>query len=253
VFVHGFACAHSDWDAQVAHLSARHKTVAVDLRGHGASPGMAADCAVGRYGADVAEVMKALAMPPTVLVRPQHGMSRRRGGRLAGTGTHGRRGPHRWQRVRPAMEAMLKETFATANGFETLTHRWFQEMFTAKSEAAVVVSVVDRAATLPPSIGERLLMDMVRYDGGRLSTSLADVPLMAIQTTYSSEKRDRRSMTKGQTTPYLEMVRTSIPSVRIEIISDTGHFPQIDEAAQTNALLDGFRASPPAKLTGPSA
>ena len=39
VFVHGFGCALSDWDAQVAHLSPRHLTVAVDLRGHGTSPG----------------------------------------------------------------------------------------------------------------------------------------------------------------------------------------------------------------------
>src|ERR1700733_2826511 len=68
MFVHGFGCARSDWDAQGAHLSPRHQTIAVDLRGHGASPGIAADCTVERYGADVAEVMKALAVPPTVLV-----------------------------------------------------------------------------------------------------------------------------------------------------------------------------------------
>ena len=30
MFVHGFGCAHSDWDAQVAHLSPRHQTIAVD-------------------------------------------------------------------------------------------------------------------------------------------------------------------------------------------------------------------------------
>ena len=71
-------------------------------------------------------------------------------------------------------------------------------------------------------------MDMVRYDGSRLASSIADlrIPVMVIQTTYSNEKRERRSMTKGQTTPYLEMVRNGIPSVRIEIISDTGHFPR---------------------------
>ena len=39
VFVHGFACTHSDWDAQVAHLASHRQTIAVDLRGHGASPG----------------------------------------------------------------------------------------------------------------------------------------------------------------------------------------------------------------------
>ena len=57
VFVHGFSCAHSDWDAQVAHLSPRHRTVAVDLRGHGNSPGDAMDCSVERNGADVAKAL----------------------------------------------------------------------------------------------------------------------------------------------------------------------------------------------------
>ena len=33
--------------------------------------------------------------------------------------------------------------------------------------------------------------------------------------------------------------------MRIEIIEDTGHFPQVDEIAQTNALLDSFLASLP--------
>ena len=50
-------------------------------------------------------------------------------------------------------------------------------------------------------------------------------------------------MRKGQTTPYLDMLRAAIPTARIEIIEDTGHFPQIDESGQTNALLDNFLVS----------
>jgi hypothetical protein len=69
---------------------------------------------------------------------------------------------------------------------------------------------------------------------------------MAIQTTYSDEKRERRSMSKGQMTPYVHMLAAQIPSIRIEIIVDTGHFPQIDEPAETNMLLDSFIAAPPA-------
>jgi pimeloyl-ACP methyl ester carboxylesterase len=248
VFVHGFGCALSDWDAQVAHLSPRHQTVAVDLRGHGASPGMAADCSVERYGADVAEVMQSLALPQTVLVGHSMGCrvvveaALQAPAHMAGVVLID------GSQFVPAMEAMLKETFAEPNGFETLTHRWFQEMFTTKSAAAVVASVVDRAASLPRSIGEKLLMDMVRYDGSRLASSIADlrIPVMVIQTTYSNEKRERRSMTKGQTSPYLEMVRAAIPTARIEIIEDTGHFLQIDESGQTNALLDGFLETLPA-------
>lgn len=64
---------------------------------------------------------------------------------------------------------------------------------------------------------------MVRYDTGRLATSLASlrVPVMAIQTTYGNERRERRSMTAGQTTPYRDMLRANVPAIRIEIIPNT--------------------------------
>jgi len=54
VFIHGFACAHSDWNAQITHLSPHHQTLAVDLRGHGASPGTPAECSIERFGAEAA-------------------------------------------------------------------------------------------------------------------------------------------------------------------------------------------------------
>ena len=63
VLVHGFACAHGDWDAQVVHLSPRYRTIVVDLRGHGMSSGTADECSIERYGADVAELMHALEVP----------------------------------------------------------------------------------------------------------------------------------------------------------------------------------------------
>jgi pimeloyl-ACP methyl ester carboxylesterase len=249
VFVHGFACAHNDWDAQVTHLSPRHQTVAVDLRGHGASPGTPDECSVERYGADVAEVTRALALPQAVLVGHSMGCRVVVEAALQAPPDHiagvvlvdG-------SQFAPTVESMLEQAFADPDGYSALTRRWFQHMFTAKSDAAVVASVIERAGRLPRSVGENMLIDMVRYDVGPLSTALSDlrVPVMAIQTTYSNEKRERRSMSKGQTTPYLDMLRAHIPSVRVEIIADTGHFPQIDEPAQTNMLLDSFIATLPA-------
>ena len=242
VFVHGFGCAHSDWDAQVAHLSPRYQTVAVDLRGHGASPGTPDECSIERYGADVAEVMQTLALPPAILVGHSMGCrvvveaAMQATDRVAGVVLVD------GSQFAPAMEATLKETFATPDGYPTLIARWFQEMFTTKSNPAVTAALVERAGHLPREIGEKVLLDLVRYDTDRLSLSLGSlrVPVMAIQTTYSNERRERRSMRPGQTTPYLDMLRARIPSVRIEIIEDTGHFPQIDEPDQTNALLNSF-------------
>ena len=245
LFVHGYGCAKSDWDAQVAHFSPRRQTVCVDLRGHGASPGTAAECSIERYGADVAEVMRALSLPPAVLVGHSMGCrvvveaALQAPGHVLGVVLVD------GSQFAPGMEAALKEAFAGSDGFANLVRIWFEDMFTAKSGTAIAASVIERAMRLPRSIGEKMLTDLARYDVGRLSTSMADlrVPVMALQATYSNEKRERRSMSKDQATPYLDMLRTNIPSARVEIITDTGHFPQIDENEQTNALVDDFIAT----------
>jgi len=121
-------------------------------------------------------------------------------------------------------------------------------MFTSSSDPAVAASVIDRARRLPRPIGEKMMTDLQRYDVGRLTHSLTSlrVPLMALQATYTNEKRERRTMSKGQTTPYLDMLRANVPAVRVEIVADTGHFPQLDESAQTNALIDRFVMALPA-------
>jgi pimeloyl-ACP methyl ester carboxylesterase len=145
------------------------------------------------------------------------------------------------------MADTLKQAFATPDGLTPLLGRWFRDMFTAKSDPAVVASVVERAQRMPRAIGEALLLDLVRHDATRLTASLASLraPVLAVQTTFANEKRERRSLGKGQTTPFLDMLRARIPTIRVEVIADTGHFPQIDEAAQVNALLDSFIASLP--------
>ena len=90
-----------------------------------------------------------------------------------------------------------------------------------------------------------MLSDLLRYDVGRLTRSLASlrVPVMAVQTTHSNAKRERMTLRQGQTTPYLDMLRAHVPGMRVEIIEDTGHFPQLDESARTNGLIDSFLAA----------
>jgi pimeloyl-ACP methyl ester carboxylesterase len=142
----------------VAHLSACHQTIAVDLRGHGASPGSPDECSIERYGADVPEVMRALALAPAVLVG--HSMGCRVIVEAA------LQAPERTAAVilvdgsefAASMETALKEAFAAPDGYPNLIRRWFHDMFTAKSDPAVVASVVERAGCLPQPFGEKVLL-----------------------------------------------------------------------------------------------
>jgi pimeloyl-ACP methyl ester carboxylesterase len=242
VFVHGFACAHGDWDAQVAHLSPGRATVAVDLRGHGASPGDPADCSIERYGADVVEVMHALDLPPAIIVGHSLGC------RVASEAAL--QAPSRTAGVilvdgsqfPPGADAGMRARFAAPEGFDGVANDLFVDMFTAKSDPSAAAAVVARARRLPPAIGMKMLLDLIRYDNARLKATYASlrVPVMAIQTTTRNADGRRGTLSQGQTTPYLDMLKGARPSPRIEIIEDTGHFPQIDEAARTNALMADF-------------
>ena len=245
VFVHGFGCALSDWDAQVAHFSPRHQTVTLDLRGHGASPGAAAQCSVERYGVDVAEVMRARRLPPAVLVGHSMGCRVVTEAALQAPEHTAALIHVDGSQFAPAMAAILRQRLAEPNGLARMVNEMFVDMFTTRSDKAVSASVVARALQLPGPIGETMLADLQRYDVARLSASLAclRVPVMALQTTYSDERRQRRSISAGQTTPYLQMLRACVASLRVEVIAETGHFPQLDEAESANTLIDNFIAN----------
>jgi pimeloyl-ACP methyl ester carboxylesterase len=47
-------------------------------------------------------------------------------------------------------------------------------------------------------------------------------------------------MTAGQTTPYLDFIRSKVPSARIEVLPGVGHFPQIEAPVETNRILASF-------------
>ena len=63
------------------------------------------------------------------------------------------------------------------------------------------------------------------------------VPLLVIQSTTISAERKRVPLKAGQTTPWLDLVRSRVPGARIEVIPDTGHFPQIEKPERVNELI----------------
>jgi len=244
VLVHGFTCDHTDWAAQVAHLSPRHKTVAVDLKGHGATPGTPADCTIEGYGADVVAVMEALDLPPAIVVGHSMGcrvaveVAVQAPGRTAGVilvdGSQFNR----------ETEALVRPLFAVG-GYGQMVRALFAPMFTDRTAPEVRTSIEARALALPREIGEKITLDTIRYDIAALEGALRQVtaPLLVLQSTYTTPDRNRHTLKVGQQIPYFELFRRSAPSARIEIVPDTGHFTQIDAPDATNAVLDAFVSS----------
>ena len=241
VFVHGFACAHADWRAQIDHFSKNHLVLACDLRGHGRTPGAPGDCSIERYGADVAELLGTLDSP-VVLVGHSMGCrvvleaNRLAPQRVAAIGLvdGSRMAAGDPQQAGEAMRAAIE--FA---GFKIFADALFRQMFLEPS-ASHAVRIIDRAKRLPAEVGAALFPSMARWDAGKFVSAVAAVrcPLLAIQSTSMSPERKRTPMRAGQTSPWLDLLREHVRGVRIEILPGLGHFPQIEAADRVNALLD---------------
>jgi pimeloyl-ACP methyl ester carboxylesterase len=68
VFVHGWTCDSHDWVFQLDPFEARHRVIAVDLRGHGRSSAPARDYTAQRYAEDLVVLIEHLELDPVVVI-----------------------------------------------------------------------------------------------------------------------------------------------------------------------------------------
>lgn len=242
VFVHGFACDRSDWRAQLEYFAPRREVIACDLPGHGATPGRPADCTIERYGEALAALLAALGAP-AVLVGHSLGCRvvleahRRASARVAalalidgsrmGTGN-------------PAQAAEAMRVAIDFIGYAAFAEPFFAQMFLERTSAAN--AIIARAKRLPAEIGAALFPAMVRWDAERLDAALAAirVPLLVIQSTTLGVERKRVALRAGETTPWLDLVRSRVAAARVEVLPGIGHFAQLEAAERVNALIESL-------------
>ncbi len=243
VFVHGFACSHLDWRAQLGDFSVDHEVVACDLRGHGATPGRPQECSIEHYGGDVAALAGNLGLSRIVLVGHSMGCrvvleaARLDPERVAGIvlvdgSRQGIGDPDAAERsARAALEAQ---------GYAAFMRPFFEAMFLQKT--ALSESVVERALRLPAEVGAALFPRMARWDAGSMEAAVRAVraPVLAVQSTYVNTERKRVPIRPGDTTPWLDLLKQHVKDLRIEVLGGVGHFSQLEAPERLNRLLRGF-------------
>jgi pimeloyl-ACP methyl ester carboxylesterase len=244
VFVHGFLCSQEDWRFQLKELQKRHEVVACDLRGHGETPGRPQECSIEHFGGDVAALVNNLELPNPILVGHSMGCrvvleaNRIAPERIAGIvlvdGSRFSTGDP------DAAEAAARSQIEQV-GFAVWAEELFRQMFLTSTPASE--RLVARAVRQGAEIGAALWPRSVRWDAGTLEAALAAVraPVLAIQTTTRDPQSGKRGPLKaGQTTPWLDLLRTRIPTCRVEILPGLGHFPQLEAPERVNRLIEEF-------------
>jgi pimeloyl-ACP methyl ester carboxylesterase len=223
----------------------RQRVVACDLPGHGASPGDPARCAIKPYGADVIAVLRALDLPPAVLVGHSMGVRvvlqayvdapHRVAGLVLVDGS-------RLATGEPAAAAQAVRQQMQAIGYRAFMHDFFSGMFLPESDPTLKARIVARALALPDAIGAALFPRIAAWDAASAAAALAQVavPLLVIQSTALNPQRIRVPLEPGDWSPWLALVRQMAPAAQIAIVPNAGHYVMVEQPQVVNRRIAQF-------------
>lgn len=247
VLVHGFGCARADWQHQIDALSPTHRTITVDLPGHGTSTHEVADCRVEHLGAHIAGLLDHLALERAILVG--HSM----GCRVVMQGALDV--PDRVAAVvlvdgscigqgdGATLEAEARAVFEKG-GFAPTVRGLFADMFVDDAPNELEPDLIARAEALHPGLGTSLFASLVRWDAERIESALTDLDcdIAVIQSTHLNTDRKRVALAPGDTTPWLDLVRHQRPDARIELAFGVGHFTMLEAPSEVTSLIHAVAA-----------
>jgi len=246
IFVHGASCDLHDWDRQTASLSARFRTIALDLPGHGLSP-PTADLSIPVLGALVADLARRQG-GPAILIGHSAGcrvaLEAAIQGDAAVVGVVFVDGSVLIGPEAHSAEATLRAKFEEL-GFEGYMQAMFGAMFAPGVEPAAQAAVLARAKAWDPATARAFLTGMVRWDAQHALAALGRlrIPSLALQCTYLDHLLRRRSLEAGVTTPWMQALEELAPQTRIEVVSGSGHFVQLERADLVNRMIAEFADS----------
>ncbi len=244
IFVHGFGCALSDWDAQVAHLSSRFRCIALDLPGHGSSPLPQAQ-AMSALTDAVNQVKAQAGTAPVILVGHSLGTRLITDAYL--------QAPDRviglvfvdGRYYKGAPDAMVQRMAALVDGpdgFRGFMQRSFTGMFTDRGDPDLRGRVTQRAMTMNPQFGRAILLESVLWDASRGLQKIRDiaVPVLLLQSSDIDSDRRLISMRPGMRTRYMDVVAESVADADVKIVAGVGHFASLEAPGVVSHEIEAF-------------
>lgn len=235
VFVHGWSCDRSYWDAQLSEFASRYRVIAVDLAGHGDS-GLGRDrWTMEAFADDVVAAVDAVCGSEGRVVLVGHSMggdvivpaARKLAGRVAGLvwiDTYHQLGP-----ARSAVE-IEAELEPFRRDFAGSVDDVIRKLCGPQCDAALVEWIVEDMASAPPDIAIDALEHAISYQPAvEAQLRTIEAPVVAING-------------GARPTDVEALARHGISAV---VMEGAGHFLLMEDPETFNRLLaevvDGFR------------
>ena len=226
VFVHGWCCDKSYWEAQVPHFAREHKVVTIDLAGHGESGLDRKTWTMSAFGEDVVAVVNELDLDEVVLIG--HSM----GGLVIAEAA--RRMPERviglvgadtfWNVERMGTQEEIDEFLARLRAnFAEVTREFVKStMFTPTSDPVLVERVVADMSAAPPEVGLGAVEGMSKQD---------------LALAFEEVQAPIRCISADKSPINVEAAQRHASSFEVVFMPEVGHFVMIEDTETFNRLL----------------
>jgi pimeloyl-ACP methyl ester carboxylesterase len=227
VFVHGWACNRSHWDAQIEALSPRYKVVAIDLAGHGRSGKNRKSWTIAAFGADIAAVLDREEIRRAVLIGHSMGGSAIvEGARLRPDVVLALVGVDTFQDLsRPVFDQSHVDAYL----------RLYQPDYPAFAES-VIRSLFRTNAD--PALVDRIVQGMLRTPrAASLGTLAADMvysPVAAL----TRLRKPVAAVNSDMAPTNVAGNRRIVPSFVLKPMTGVGHFLMMEAPAEFNRVLE---------------
>ena len=228
VFVHGWCADGMYFRRQVEHFAPDHRSVAVDLAGHGASHRNRDTYTMEAFGADVVAVIEEFNLRKVILVGHSMGGAVVVEAALAAPDrVIGVIGVDNFQDVNMKLTDEQIDGFLAdfRKEFRRNTYRYIKTMFPADADTALVEEIATDIALAPSLVGISAMEELLKWYGGVAPGRVAalDVPLVTINSDAVAVDE--------------EALRALVPDYRVWMMSGVGHYPMLEDPEQFNATL----------------
>lgn len=230
LFVHGVACNRGFWASQMQHFADRHRVLAVDLRGHGASDAPEHRYTTPAFADDLAWMCAELDVARPVVVG--HSLGGLVALELASDSRH-------------ASAAVLIDSVLLPGGdrrdvvgqlvaglrsgdAERTLRRYFHSFFSSEDDPGHIAWIMEQAVRTPPHVTSSVWEESLRDWDDAEALRRCQVPLAYLDAG----------------TPNADLVRAVElrPDLVIGRTIGSGHFSPLEVPGQINAMLERFLA-----------
>lgn len=229
VFVHGWSCDRSYWDAQVAYFSPELTVVTVDLGGHGGSGLEREAWTMAAFGQDVAAVVDRLGLQQVVLVGHSMGgpvvveAAGLLGDRVVGVVGVDTFNDLRVRYSPEEVEAFVQPLRADFSG--ALRQIVRGSMFVPASDSTLIEEIVMDMSSAPPAVGVGAVEEMVAWFNSDSEEAIRELqaPLRLINSDYNPTD--------------VEAGKEIASSFDAVFMSGVGHFVMMEDPETFNRIL----------------